>query len=70
MSMSRNQIMDRDIKTLSIGLKHAEMHIDTLLNPPKGKDIEITEKDIRHIGNHIRYAREKLMDSDGVTLRE
>ena len=60
--------MDRDIKTLSIGLKHAEMHIDTLLNPPKGKDIEITEKDIRHIGNHIRYAREKLMNSEGVSL--
>ena len=68
MSMSRNQIMDRDIKTLSIGLKHAEMHIDTLLNPPKGKDIEITEKDIRHIGNHFLYARDKLMISDGVSL--
>ena len=70
MSMSRNQIMDRDIITLSIGLKHAEMHIDTLLNPPKGKDIEITEKDIRHIVNHIMYARENLMDSDGLNIRE
>ena len=69
MSMSRNQIMDRNIKTLSISLKHAEMHMDALLNPPKGKNVEITEKDIRHISGHIKYVREKLMDSDGVTLR-
>ena len=70
MSMSRNQIMDRNIKTLSISLKHAEMHMDTLLKPPKSKDVEITENDIRHIAGHIKYVREKLMDSDGVTLRE
>tara|TARA_B100000745_G_scaffold240917_1_gene163394 strand:- start:987 stop:1175 length:189 start_codon:yes stop_codon:yes gene_type:complete len=62
--------MDRNIKTLSISLKHAEMHMDTLLNPPKSKDVEITENDIRHIAGHIKYVREKLMDSDGITLRE
>jgi len=46
------------------------MHMDALLNPPKSKDIEITENDIRHIAGHIKYVREKLMDSDGLTLRE
>ena len=70
MSMSRNQILERNVKTLSISLKHAEMHMDTLLNPPKSKDVEITENDIRHIAGHIKYVREKLMDSDGITLRE
>ena len=69
MSMSRNQILDRDIKTLSIGLKHVEMHMDALLNPPKGKDIKITENDISHMSRHLKYLREKLMDSDGTTLK-
>ena len=68
MSMSRNQILERNVKTLSLSLKHAEMYIDTLLNPPKSKDIEVNESDIRYIAGHIRYVREKLMDSDGVTL--
>ena len=68
MSLSKNQILDRDVKTLSIGLKHVEMHIDTLLNPPKGKDVKITEKDIEHVSRYLKYLREKLMDSDGVNL--
>ncbi len=68
MSMSRNQILDRDVKTLSIGLKHVEMHMDALLNPPKGKDVKITEKDISHMSRHLKYLREKLMDSDGANL--
>ena len=70
MSLSRNQILDRNVKTLSISLKHAEMYMEALLNPPKSKDMEINESDIRFITGHIRYVREKLMDSDGVTLRE
>ena len=68
MSLNRNQILDRNVKTLSLSLKHAEMYIDTLLNPPKSKDIEINESDIRYLAGHIRHVREKLMDSDGVTL--
>ena len=66
--MSRNQILDRDVKTLSIGLKHVEMNMDALLNPPQGKDVKITEKDISHMSRHLKYLREKLMDSDGANL--
>ena len=69
-TLSRNDILDRDVRTLSINLKHAEMHIDTLLNPKsKNKEIKITEEDLKQIASHIHYAREKLMSSDGSTLR-
>ena len=68
MSLNRNQILDRNVKTLSISLKHAEMYIEALLDPPKSKDMEINENDIRYIADHIRYVREKLMNSDGVAL--
>ena len=39
--------------------------------PQKAKirEIEITENDIRHIAGHIKYVREKLMDSDGYNLK-